>query len=186
METQARHSDGSKVTKGDIITMQGRIMGLWTPNLNRDKWKLSESEVALVWGAVFAKFVRDICEGHPVDFEELEAELLKMQEEVLRHLDVDKHCLGNAIQDDPGWVAVGQLFHARIDHLISDPETHIVTAADVAVEFPVPYEPELHEEKMYGEPPLYESNPRLRRVVDTMHPSVCFEREVPFQGVSAI
>jgi len=179
METQARHSDGSEVSKEDIIMMQGRVMGLWTPNLNRDEWKLSESELSSVWTFIFAKFVRDICEGHPVDFEELEAELLKMQEEVLRHLDVDKHCLGNAIQDDPGWVTVGQLFQARVDHLINDPETHVATAADVAVEFPVVHDP-------YGGSPLYESNPKLRRVVSQMVPSVCFEREVPFHGGSAI
>ncbi len=186
MNTLARHSDGSAVTKGEIITMQGRVIGLWKPSLEVDKWKLNESELVSVWGSIFAKFVRDICNSHPVDFEALEGELMKMQDEVLRYLDLDKYLLGKQIDDDPGWVAVGQLFQARVDHLISDPATHVVTAADVAVEFPVAYEHELAEEKLFGDSPLYESNPKLREAVSQMAPGICFESEIPFQGVSAV
>ncbi|MDP7454192.1 MAG: hypothetical protein QF809_01460 [Candidatus Peribacteraceae bacterium] len=186
MDTLARHSDGSQVTKGDIILMQGRVISLWKPNLEADKWKLSESELVSVWGAIFAKFVRDMCNGHPVDFEALERELMKMQDEVLHYLDLDKHLLGEQIGDDPGWVAVGQLFQARVAHLISDPTTHVPNAADVAVEFPVVYKPELFVKRQYGRPPEYESNPKLIKAVAGMTPSVCFESEVPFQGVSAV
>lgn len=183
-EIKAFHVDGSQATDKDLILLQVGLLKAWRPV--KERWFEDENEAVDVWVEMFANLVRDLCNGYPVDLETLETRLVALQDEALDCLDRDKIDLGRAVHHDPGWVAVGKLFRARVIGLVEGEEEQNIIAAKLGIVFPFKQRTIDNSGEKLIEIPEVVRDPELLARVETMPESVRCSTDVPFHGVAAI